>query len=107
MVTLYYTSPNKVRKSREEKREVQETRDFLAGMQQKNRTSDDTSANSNGNGNGNARYCSVQCDKNMFTHNIMSNLLVTLRVAWSHCVTTIVTWSPGTTRKATATTMMT
>ena len=43
----------KVRKSREEKREVQETRDFLAGMQM-NRTSDDTAAN--GNGNGNARY---------------------------------------------------
>ena len=42
-----------MRKSREEKREVQETRDFLAGMQI-NRTSDDTAAN--GNGNGNARY---------------------------------------------------
>ena len=40
----------KVRKSREEKREVQETRDFLAGMQM------DRTAASNSNGNGNARY---------------------------------------------------
>ncbi len=42
-----------MRKSREEKREVQETRDFLAGMQM-DRTAD--AAASNSNGNGNARY---------------------------------------------------
>ena len=48
-----------MRKSREEKREVQETRDFLAGMQM-NRTSDDTAAN--GNGNGNARFVLLPCD---------------------------------------------
>ena len=48
----------KVRKSREEKREVQETRDFLAGMQM-NRNSDDTAAN--GNGNGNARFVLLHC----------------------------------------------
>ena len=48
-----------MRKSREEKREVQETRDFLAGMQMNNRTSDDTAAN--GNGNGNARFVLLHC----------------------------------------------
>ena len=48
-----------MRKSRVEKREVQETRDFLAGMQMNNRTSDDTTAN--GNGNGNARFVLLNC----------------------------------------------
>ena len=66
-----------MRKSREEKREVQETRDFLAGMQMNNRTSDDTAAN--GNGNGNARFVLLHCgcaNSQVTEYNVLVDPLV-------------------------------